>query len=279
MKNKSQPIAIQNVIDYLFAALENPNGRGGIFEIGGPDLTTYGDLMLRYARARTLKRKMLLFPGIPLWFMAFGVGLMTPVPRPIAYALIGGLANDSVVRHAEALKVFPEVKLMDLDSATKDALEKTHPSHIEPVWDQGEDFGSLSEWSSNDDSPLKTSEVWITLKHEGCFIYHREITIGASPEIVFQAITHLIDQPSWCVELKEPEQRILIRDTGQRVGDKWVEWRVGRIGNANHTRLAQTIFFSARGLPGFLYWYFLYPYHAINSRALLRKISQRSENQ
>jgi uncharacterized protein YbjT (DUF2867 family) len=278
MKNKSQPIAIQNVIDYLFAALENPNGRGGIFEIGGPDITTYGDLMLRYARARTLQRKMLLFPGIPLWFMAFGVGLMTPVPRPIAYALIGGLANDSVVRHAEALQVFPEVKLMDFDSATKDALEQTHPSYIERVWDQGEDFERLSEWSSNDDSPLKTSDIRMTLKHEGCFIDHLEVTIGASPEIVFQAITQLMEKPAWCVELKEPKQRIIIRDRGQRAGDKWVEWRVGRIGNANHTKVAQTIFFSPRGLPGFLYRYLLYPYHAINSRALLRKISQQSEN-
>src|SRR5687767_7857590 len=97
MKNKSQPIAIQNVVDYLCAALENPNGRGGIFEIGGPDITTYGDLMMRYARVRGLERKMILLPGIPIWFMAFGVGLMTPVPRPIAHALIGGLANDSVV--------------------------------------------------------------------------------------------------------------------------------------------------------------------------------------
>src|SRR6185436_12819487 len=69
LKNKSQPIAIQNVIDYLFAALENPNGRGGIFEIGGPDITTYGDLMLRYGRIRGLYRKMILLLGIPLWFM------------------------------------------------------------------------------------------------------------------------------------------------------------------------------------------------------------------
>ena len=69
------------------------------FEIGGPDIARYGDLMLRYARIRGLKRGMFLLPGIPLWFMAFGVGSMTPVPYPIAYALIGGLSADSVVRH------------------------------------------------------------------------------------------------------------------------------------------------------------------------------------
>jgi uncharacterized protein YbjT (DUF2867 family) len=275
MKNKSQPIAIQNVIDYLFAALENPNGRSGIFEIGGPDLTAYGDLMLRYARIRGLKRKMILLPGIPLWFMAFGVGLMTPVPRPIAYALIGGLANDSVVQQAEALEVFPEVTLIEFDSATQDALEKTHPAHIERVWDQGKDFRSRSERSSNDDNSSKTSKVWINLKHEGCLIDHREVEIGASPENVFHAITRVIDRPDWCVEVNEQNRRIIIRDKSRRAGDKWIEWRVSRI--ANSTSLTQTIFFSPRGLPGFLYWYLLHPFHLFAFRGLIREIEQQSK--
>ncbi len=108
MKNRSQPIAMQNVIDYLFAALTNLNGYGEVFEIGGPDITTYGDLMLRYPRLRGIKRSMFLVPGLPLWFMAFGVGLMTPVPYPIAYALIGGLSADSVVKHPDALTSSPK---------------------------------------------------------------------------------------------------------------------------------------------------------------------------
>jgi len=258
MKNKSQPIAIQNVIDYLFAALENPNGRGGIFEIGGPDITTYGDLMLRYGRIRGLNRKMILLLGIPLWFMAFGVGLMTPVPRPIAHALICGLANDSVVQHAEALKIFPEIKLIDFDSAVKDALEKTHPSHIERVWDDGERQAK-------------------SIKHEGCFIDHQEIKTHTSPENVFQAITRVINNPNWCVEVNEPNQRVIIRDKSQSAGDKWIEWRVSRTDSPIY--LTQTVFFSPRGLSGFLYRYLSYPIHVINSRALIWKIAQRSENQ
>lgn len=154
MNNMTQPIAIQNVIDYLVAALTNPNGRGGVFEIGGPEVTTYGNLMIRYARARGLKRRVLLLPGIPISFMAFGVGLMTPVPYPIAYALIGGLSTDSVVKQPQALQAFPEVKLIDFDTATHRALSFTHPDHIERVWVDGTS-GTKS------------------LKHEGCFILHK----------------------------------------------------------------------------------------------------------
>jgi uncharacterized protein YbjT (DUF2867 family) len=274
MKNKSQPIAIQNVIDYLFAALENSGGRGGIFEIGGPDIATYGDLMLQYARIRGLKRKMMLLPGIPLWLMALGVGLMTPVPRPIAYALIGGLANDSVVQHAEAQKIFPEVKLIDFNSAIDEALEKTHPAHIERVWEDGEQKAK-------------------SIKHEGCFIDHREMNTGGSLENVFLAITRLINQTDWCVEVHETDRRILIKDKSRRAGDTWIEWQVSQtpapnrdllskscgVGSPAYATLTQTIFFSPRGLPGFLYWCLLYPFHRINSRMLIRKIAQQSENQ
>lgn len=223
MRNKSQPIAIQNVIDYLFAALTNPNGRGGVFEIGGPEVTTYGDLMLRYARARGLKRSMFLIPGIPLWFMAFGVGLMTPVPYPIAYALIGGLSSDSLVKHPEALQAFPEVELIDFASAAKDAFAKTHPDHIERVWDDGRP-GAKS------------------LKHEGCFILHLDTPLPVG---------------DGAGRRTEPVE--VVRESRHTpFGTLWLE----------RDQNSRTLFFSPRGLPGFLYWYLLYPFHWLRLRLL-----------
>jgi uncharacterized protein YbjT (DUF2867 family) len=271
MKNKSQPIAIQNVIDYLLAALTNSNGRGQVFEIGGPDIKTYGELMLGYARLRKLKRRMVLLPGIPLWFMAFGVDLMTPVPYPIAYALIDGLSADSVVKHPEALTIFPEVDLINLDTATKDALKNTHPVYIERVWDNGK--------------PLSTS-----IKHEGCFIDHREVIIQAEPEKIADAIKQTINEKNWAREVIHAEQ-ILVCVKAQVAGEKWIEWRVSQrpapdrdllsksCGVGNLTCLSQTVFFSPRGLPGFLYWYLLYPFHIMNTRGLIRSILKKSEAQ
>lgn len=241
MKNKSQPIAIQNVIDYLLAALTNPNGRGGVFEIGGPDIATYGDLMLRYARIRGLKRRMLLIPGIPIWLMAFGVALMTPVPYPIAYALIGGLSADSVVKHAAALDVFPEVQLIDFDTATTDALVKTHPMQIERVWDDG-----LRDMKS--------------LKHEGCFIDHREIQTHLEPEKLRSAI----------------ESLSAMKEKVHSFGTRWIEWRIRHASDV--TYISQTVFFCPHGLPGFLYWFLLYPFHMLRFRGLVQKIIQQSKS-
>lgn len=251
MKNRSQPIAIQNVIDYLLAAFTNPNGRGGVFEIGGPDIAEYRDLMLRYAKARGLKRKMFLIPGIPVSFMAFGVGLMTPVPYPIAYALIGGLSADSVVKHPEALTVFPEVRLIDFDTATKDALEKTHPTHIERVWDDGS-LGTKS------------------MKHEGCFIDHRELQVSAASEKIMCVLKNFgTNPPLW------EGQGLGVREKIRAFGTQWIEWGIRHVKDVTYIR--QTVFFRPRGLFGFLYWYLLYPFHVLTFRGLIRKIKQQSE--
>jgi hypothetical protein len=182
---------------------------------------------------------------------------MTPVPYPIAYALIDGLSADSMVKHSEALNVFPEVKLIEFEPATKDALKKTDPSFIERVWDDGDG---------------KTKFI----KHEGCFINHREVSIQVKPEKILSAIQQLIRKRGWQTEVNQPE-RILICSTNQRGGEKWIEWRISPANN--QTYVSQTVFFSPRGLPGFLYWYLLYPFHIFNFRGLIKSIKQQSTNQ
>jgi len=253
LNNKSQPIAVQNVIDYLLAALDNPNGRGGVFEIGGPEVFYYKDLMLKYARARGLKRRMVLLPHVPLWLMAFGVGLLTPVPRPIAHALIGGLSADSVVKHPGARQVFPEVKLISFDDAAQTALQELSPLRIERVW---------NEDGQNEE----------TLKHEGFFIHRRSVQIQAPLDRVYQALWKISPKTNWRVEASGENERVLLREENQRGGEKWLEWRVAR--KAGATRLCQIVFFAPRGLPGFLNWYLSSPFRALWLRILARKIER-----
>jgi uncharacterized protein YbjT (DUF2867 family) len=240
LNNRSQPIALQNVIDYLLAALDNWNGHGQVFEIGGPEIFVYKELMLQYARVRGLKRTMILLPYIPLWFMAWGVGMMTPVPRRIAYALIGGLSADSVVQHPEALTVFPEVKLIGFTEAARDALEHLHPAHVEHVW--------------------RSSDRLVTLKHEGFFILHRAIPFDSHLQGDCQ-------MANWQVESRDSQRTLLHRS--RSFGEEWLEWQVGR-------DIISTYFFAPRSLGGFIYWYLLYPFRVFSFRALVRGISKRA---
>jgi len=304
LKNKSQPIAAQNVFDYLLAALENPNGRGGIFEIGGEDVMTYESLMLEYARLRGLQRKTLKLPYIPLWFMAAGVGLVTPVSERIAYALIDGLRSDSVVREVSARKVFAKVKPIDYQDAINSSLAQLHPSRIEPVWTDGQ-------------------HTSISLKHEGFFIDYRRFYVNAAPERVFQVITSLGHNHDWLfanwlwrlrgridhllsprkreeiktknfetlspgdfvanpnnqldfyrVEVIEPNHLLLYSEL-KAPGEGWMEWRVES--KENDVLLTQTAYFAPRGFPGFLYWYLLYPVHTFIFRGLIRAIAGKAQ--
>lgn len=249
VRNKSQPIATRNVVDYLLAALDNWDGHGQVFEIGGPDITTYQDLMLRYARIRGHERSFLLLPYVPVWFMAFGIGLMTPVPRPIAYALVGGLSSDSVVLHNDATKIYPEVDLVDFESAAREALTRLHPLKIERVWEDGE-------------SDVKD------FKHEGFFITRREIQINDVPEKVFRTIGQSIKN----FEIEHMDDRALLACMKKDIpGRLWVEWSVSRDGV-----LTQTVFFAPRGLGGFLYWYFVFPFHTVTLRRLMKHAASRS---
>lgn len=286
MKNCSQPIAASNVLDYLTAALENPAGRGGVFEIGGPEVMRYSELMLEYARLRGLKRSMVTFPYIPLWFMSFGVGLTSPVPRRIAHALIDGLRSDSRVQEPTARQVFPEVKLVPYDQAVRDSLALLHPDTVQPVWR---------------DAQRESAE----LRHEGFFISHRSLHVDASPERVFAVIERRGRDHKWLyasgmwrfralvdsflqrrapkprersdiyrVEALEPGFRLLLHAELSALGDGWMEWRVKA--EAGGSRLTQTGFFAPRGLPGFLYWYASYPGHVVAFRRLLRLIAEET---
>ncbi len=317
LHHRSQPIAIDNVIDYLVCALDQKENGGRIFEIGGPEVSSYEDLILRYARIRGLTRRIFLLPYIPLWFMAWGVGKMTPVPRPIAYALIGGLANDSVVQDDSAGRVFPEVALINYEQAVGEALTHFHPDRIEPVWRAG----------------LETEK---SLKHEGFFINQNQTLLNTTHEKVFSVIENMGAENGWPyadwiwrlrgwmdkiispqtrepykassgfapaspirgpnlavgerldfyrVEALDPD-RMLLRSELKAPGRGWMGWQVlrnftGPAGGSEQPsygmRLIQTSYFAPWGLPGFLYWYLLYPFHAMVFRGLLRAIKRKAE--
>jgi uncharacterized protein YbjT (DUF2867 family) len=261
MKNRSQPIAIQNIIDYLMAALEKWDGNS-VLEIGGPEIITYQDLMLRYARVRGHRRGFLLLPYIPVWLMALGIELITPVPHLIARALVRGLSHDSIVTHKNAHEAYPEVNLMDFDSAVRQALEQLHPLRIERVWEAGDE-----------NLPGRDSKVSVRrLRHEGFFITHFKIKVDAEPERVFESVSKLAERlgPRWfAVDTVEPNRLLLLKLRGKIPGKGWLEWRVDPV---EATNLSQNILFAPRGLPGFLYWYLLYPFHILRFRSLLTRV-------
>jgi uncharacterized protein YbjT (DUF2867 family) len=296
LQNMSQPIAKSNVIDYLLAALEKQSGRHSVYEIGGPDRMSYAELMLKYGRLRGLRRKVVTVPGVPLWFMTIGVAWMTPVPAAIARPLVDGLRSDSLVQDDAALRFFPDVSLIDYEQGVKLALSQLRPDQLEPAW-------------TDCDRPVKA------MKHEGFFIEHRCTTVEATMGKVFQVVSALGGKNGWlyanwlwnlrgwldrllggpgmrgrsddlkvgdwidfyCIEAIEDGRLLRLYSELKAPGEGWMEWRVEA--EDRTTRLSQTGFFAARGLPGFLYWYLLGPFHKLVFRGLIKAIAQKSQEE
>ena len=294
LRNIVQPIATQNVLEYLFAALEHPPSPRAVYEIGGPDVIPYGETMLRYARIRGLKRILFPLPGIPIHVLAWFMGLLTPVPMKIARPLIGGLAGDSVVIRDRVRRVFPDINLLSFEEAVSKSLAELHPKYLERVWDV------------NDESVT-------VLKHQGFFVDHRWMPVNATSEKVFQIFTHMGGQQGWPyadwlwklrgwldkllggpglrsfveplqernvvdyyrVEVIEPGHLLRLHSELKAPGDGWMEWRVENIDGV--TKLSQTGFFAPRGLLGFVYWYALGPIHKLVFRGLIKAIAHKSE--
>lgn len=242
MPNLSQPIAIQNILEYLLAALDLPAEKSQVFEIGGSEVMSYAETMLAYARLRGLKRRVLIMPINPVGVLAYGMALLTPVPKSITRPLVEGLCSHSIVQDDSARRVFPQIHLLNYSSAVRVSLEKLDPQLVEPVWRQF--------------PPMRRS-----LKHAGFCIRQRRDMLKGKLNITVAAIQEIggEDGKSTLISNIEHEsgngrEHILLMRTNRKLpGQLWREWRISEVEGGS--QLTQTILWAPRGLPGFLWWY------------------------
>jgi uncharacterized protein YbjT (DUF2867 family) len=118
---RSQPIAIDNVLDYLTGCLETPETAGKSLDIGGPQIVSYADLMRMYARVRGLRRYIVGVPLVPFRLSAYWVSLITPVPAGVALPLAEGLRNEAICRENTIHDLIP-ITLISMEAAICNAL-------------------------------------------------------------------------------------------------------------------------------------------------------------
>lgn len=118
LTTSTQPIAIQDVLDYLLAAKDLPKGESRIFEIGSPDVVTYGELIREYARQQGLRRWLISVPVLTPYLSGLWLALVTPATYEVGPHLIEGLKNPTVVRDSKALEIFP-IRPMGVNEAIR----------------------------------------------------------------------------------------------------------------------------------------------------------------
>jgi len=300
-----QPIAIRNVIDYLVAALDHAESAGKVLEIGGADVVTYGEMMTGYARVRGLRRLLLAVPVLTPRLSSYWVHLVTPIPAAIAQPLIEGLRNEVVVRDDTARRLFPEIELLDYQSAVRRAVERLGAGRAETAWHTA--VGPVTG------EPLTV----VTEECEGMFREIRQRIVNAPPETVWREFMSLggdrgwlfmdwawqirgffdriaggpgmrrgrrdlldlrVGDPLdfWRVEAIEKDRLLRLRAEMKVPGRAWLEYQ-SHSTEDGRTLLVQTAFFESKGLAGFLYWYLLYPPHAVIFSGLIRRIARGAE--
>jgi len=302
---KIQPIGIRNVLEYMIATLEKPESADKILEIGGKDVMTYGDMMTGYAKVRGLKRLLLPVPVLTPRLSSYWVHLVTPIPSAIAQPLIDGLRNEVVVRNEEARKLFPQIELMGYERAVQLALTRLEAGQVESSW-------SDALYTTQGDIP----PVVLTTQ-DGMIIEQRQQVVEASPGKVFDAFTGLGGERGWLymtwawrirglidrllggvgyrrgrrdpnqvrggdvvdfmrVEEVKTDRLMRLRAEMKVPGKAWLQFEALPI-DKQKTRLVIKAFFAPKGLFGLLYWYALYPIHAVIFSGMLEKLAEQAE--
>jgi lipocalin/uncharacterized protein YbjT (DUF2867 family)/ligand-binding SRPBCC domain-containing protein len=275
---RTQPIAIDDVLAYLRAALDLPDGHNGVFEIGGPEVVSYGDMMREYAKLRDLRRLLVPVPALTPRLSGLWLGLLTPAQARVGRALVEGLRNPTVVRSSAAYETFA-IRPMRLRAAFVHAIDQGGAAQFKTdsrlavvdappaqAFAPVRRIGGGTGWYFAD--VLWRLRGWIDSALGGVGMSR----VRRDPEDC--VVGDIID--GWRVEAYEPD-RLLRLSAGLKLpGRGWLEFQVNPIDGNARSLIRQTATFDPKGIAGRLYWYGVLPLHALVFRGLLWRIAQRA---
>lgn len=308
-----QPIAIRDVLRYLVgcAALPADVSRG--FDIGGPDVLTYRQMMQRYARVAGLRPRVVVkVPVLTPALSSHWVGLVTPVPSSIARPLVDSLRVEVVARDHDIAEWVPDPPegLVGFDRAVELALQRIRDADVTSRWSSASVAGAPSD-------PLPTDPDWA-----GGSLYEdvRRRDVDAPPEAVWRVlegiggehgwysfplawrVRGLLDRlvggvglrrgrrdaqqvyvgetiDFWRVEEREPGRLLRLRAEMRVPGLAWLELGVEPSDDPRRSTYVQRALFHPRGLPGHAYWWSVAPFHGVVFGGMARNIARAAERQ
>ncbi len=295
----AQPIAIEDILDYLVQSIELPGTDSRVFEIGGPDQVSYGDIMREYARQRGLRRLMIPVPVLTPYLSSLWLGLVTPVYARIGKKLIESLRNPTLVSNDLADKEF-SVRPRGLRDAIERALVKEDQEIAETRWSDAlsssgvqKSWGGVRFRSRILDS--RTAKVQASLAasfapiqriggdtgwYYGDFLWRLrgfiDLLVGGvgvrrgRRDPVRIRVGDALD--FWRVEAFEPDRLLRLQAEMRVPGRAWLEFEV--TSDDDGSTIRQTAIWDPAGLFGLAYWYALYPIHSLMFAGMLRNIAR-----
>jgi len=300
---KAQPIAVEDLLMYLVAALQLPSSPSQVYEIGGPDQVSYGQIMQEYARQRGLKRWMIPVPLLTPYLSSLWLGLVTPLYARVGRKLVESLRNPTLVSNNLSESVFA-VRPRSVHDAIARALVNEDREFAETRWSDA--LSSAGE-----------SKSWGGDRFGSRLVDSRTITVPVPPEQAFAPIRRIGGRTGWYygnwlwslrgfldlliggvgvrrgrrhpdqlhvgdpldfwrVEVFEPNHRLRLHAEMKLPGRAWLEFEVTPCEQGSTIR--QTAIFDPLGLAGLLYWYGIYPLHQFVFAGMLRNLARAAES-
>jgi len=297
----AQPIAIADVISYLTSALDLPFDENRIFEIGGADTVSYGEIMKEYSKQRKLHRIMLPVPVLTPALSSLWLHLVTPLYARIGRILIESIVHPTIIKDKSALKTF-HIKPVGIIRAIKNALKSEEKEFAEKDWStfaEGTDKlknlkffrkGNryIDPYSIEIDAPSKPLfESALKVLGDQSFYFGnilfllRELIDLIFGGFGFRKMTSPPEKIKsgdvirfYRVERITPDKFVRLQVEIKNPGDAWLE--ISSKDHDNSKKLSFTIIFNPKGLFGILYWYMTYPLHRIAFRGLLKRIEKKT---
>lgn len=307
--NRTHPIAIRDVLYYLknAAILKEPVGR--VFDIGGPEVLTYADMMQKFAKLSGLKKRLIIkIPVLTPGLSSLWIGLVTPVPTALARPLVGSLISEVVADPAKSIDAViapPPEGLTDVATAINLALSKITDHHVETRWSDA--TSPTAPWQKAQGDPEWAGETVLRVR--------REAITEIQPEKIWRQIESiggehgwfgsdflwrsrgLVDRlvggvglrrgrrnpdylrvgeslDFWRVEELEQGHRLKLYAEMVLPGKAWLEFTVTEENGKTH--IVQEATFNPRGLGGQLYWYVVAPFHLFVFPTMLRNIIKKA---
>ncbi len=301
----AQPIAIDDLLAYLEAALELEPPASRIYEIGGAERVSYGELMREYALQRGLRRLMLPVPVLTPRLSSLWLGLVTPLFARVGRTLIESIGHETVVRDTRALQDFG-VTPMGARQAIERALANEDRDYAQSRWSDALS-SAASEGPGGGSAGVRPGRRLVD---------SRQCTLGVAPAEAFAPIRRIGGETGWYafdalwrlrgfidllwggvgmrrgrpdpehlrvgdtvdwwrVEGYEEGHMLRLRAEMKLPGRAWLEFEVKP--SEEGSRIQQTVVFDPLGLAGLLYWYAIYPLHALVFRGLLAGIARAAQ--
>jgi len=300
VRSRSQPIALDDVLDYLVRLPEIPEAAGAIYDVGGPEVLTYEQLMRQFGELVGRRPLIVPVPVLTPGLSSYWLNFVTAVPTNIARALIAGLEQDVLADDAAIRSLIP-LSLKTYREAAEAALAAERATEASPRWTEGSmvfrqnrpDFAFYAKQMSGEAVTFAPADaVWrevaaiggengyyfldVLWRVRGCV---DELAGGVGlrrgrrdPHDI--AVGDTID--FWRVVAVEPGRRLTLLAEMKLPGSAALDFELTPEAQGR-TRVRVTAYFHPAGAPGLLYWHALTPAHALIYNGLASAIVDRAE--